>query len=247
LVKYTNTVLVLLGTGLIAQAQTEFEVASIRPHVDSPDSRGMVGVKISGPRWTAVNNTLANLVAYAFDLRDQPVTGGPGWASSERFDVAAKAPGDGELTHEKARVMLQTLLTDRFHLKFHRATEEVLQYALVVAKGGPKLKESAADAVYTIRMTMLPDRMLRLTGVSTLMSQLAMQLKGSAGRRVTDRTGLTGTYDFTLDYLPGVDAENSDGPSLFTALQEQLGLKLESIKAPLESIVIDSAEKPSEN
>jgi uncharacterized protein (TIGR03435 family) len=158
------------------------------------------------------------------------------------------------LTRDQARVILQAVLADRFRLKVHRETKDLPVYALAVGKKGPTMKESAPDVKFAAGFEMLP--FARMTNRKTTMIQLAGFLSVYAGRPVVDRTGLTGSYDFTLEWNlddvqqrePGVPGgANPARPSLFTAVQEQLGLKLEPSRAPIEVLVIDHAEKPSEN
>ncbi len=225
-----------------------FEVASIRLHVGPAPG---VGINVSGSRLAAANNSVVSLITYVYSMKPYQVTGGPGWVSdyaSSAWDIAAKAEGDGEITQEQAKQMMQTLLADRFKLTFHRETKATPVYALVVAgKGGPKLKESAPDAVSMARVG--GERTTQLKATKWSMERFAQQLSNSAGRPVLDKTNLTGEYDFTLEWNPayGAPRADPDAPSIFTALQEQLGLKLESQKAPVEVFVIDHAEKPSED
>ena len=144
--------------------------------------------------------------------------------------------------------MLRALLEDRFHLKVHRETKEQPVYSLVVAKGGPRLKNSPTDD--QPRMTLASKGQgLEMQFWNWDMTRLAGQISGNEGRKVLDKTGLSGEYDFTLSYVDDRRAVGAqqDGPSLFTALQEQLGLKLESQKGPVEVLVIDHADQPAEN
>jgi uncharacterized protein (TIGR03435 family) len=226
-------------------APTAFEVASIKLHAGP--ARG-VGISISGSRVTATNNSLLGLITYAYDLKIYQVAGGASWVSdyaSYGWDIAAKAKGDGAVTPEQAKQMMETLLADRFQLKVHRETKEMPVYALVVAgKAASKLKESAADAEEMMRM-----RGGRTTQIETTkgsLEQLVTQLSGTLGKPVLDKTGLTGEYDYKLEFAPENAAADVDAPTIFTAIQEQLGLKLESQKAPVEVVMIDHAEKPSE-
>ena len=162
--------------------------------------------------------------------------------SVKRFDISAKAGGDSVRTPADFRLMLQTLLKERFHLSSHREQREMPVYLLMVDKNGSRLKPAAPDAPGFLRMSGGG----RITGSGATMAQLTAWFSNSNGveRPTVDRTGLTGRYDFTLDWAgPGKD----DGPSVFTAFSEQLGLKLEAARAPVEVLVIDSAEMPEEN
>jgi uncharacterized protein (TIGR03435 family) len=221
-----------------------FEVASIRLH-KAPVER--IGSSISGSRLTMEAMSLDNLITYAYDLQDYQVFGAPVWAvssqTSDRYDIAAKAEGDGVLSREQSKKMLQALLADRFQLKFHYDTKELPVYALVVTKNGPKFKESAPDAQSL--MTMGGAKGVEIRVVKGDMAQLARQFSNHnrVNRIVLDKTQLTGEYDYTLTLSP----DDNDSESVSIAMQEQLGLKLESAKAPIEVLVIDRAEKPSDN
>jgi uncharacterized protein (TIGR03435 family) len=221
-----------------------FEVASIRPH------RGeivMMGGQFSGPRIRLVALTLADLVGDAYHCDRYQISGAQAWIESERYDVLANAPGDNAPTQDNLRRMLQALLADRFQLKVHMETKERPVYALVVAKNGGKLKASAAEEY---SQTASGARTAHMTFAKATMEQLASNLYYSVGRPVFDKTGLRGFYDFTLDWTPdygGPSSSEANGVDIFTALQEQLGLKLEAQKAPIDMLVIDHAEKPSEN
>jgi uncharacterized protein (TIGR03435 family) len=144
--------------------------------------------------------------------------------------------------------MTRTLLTERFKLTMHRETREVPVYALVIAKNGPKLKKAATDGDDGLSVNAHG-----YVAKQTSVELLARQLQAQVGRIVLDRTGLAGAYDFKLEFTPqralgnAGDGSEPAGPTIFTALQEQLGLKLESSKAPVEIVVIDHVEKPSEN
>jgi uncharacterized protein (TIGR03435 family) len=144
--------------------------------------------------------------------------------------------------------MLEALLADRFHLKVHRETKEMPIYALVVAKNAPKLKESPAEAEFSMSFGGR-GQTIELKVSKGTMSRLATQLSNDGGRKVVDMTKLTGNYDYTLSYVDDrrAVAPEQDGPSLFTAIQEQLGLRLESQKGPVDVLVVDHADKPSEN
>jgi uncharacterized protein (TIGR03435 family) len=226
-----------------------FEVASIRPH------KGMytvVRVSISGPKVTIEAYGLTGLIMDAYRLNGSyQISGGPSWmdSDSDRFDIVANAPGEGTPTGDDVRRMLQSLLADRFQLKLHRETKERPVYALVVAKSGPKLKESAPDKEFSTSVGGV--RTAQLTMTKATMEQFAVQLStGGLDRPVIDKTGLAGRYDITLNWIPeyaGPPAPDSNGVGVFTAVQEELGLKLEPQKAPVEILVIDHAEKPSEN
>ena len=234
---------------LALQAQTQppsppaFEVASIRPH---PEPVTVSGESVSGARATWTADTLLNLISGAYDLKyHEQIAGGPRWAGSDRFDIVARASSDSPLSKEQVAQMLQTLLADRFQLSIHREMKDIPIYALVVAKGGPKVKPP--DPSKTGMRTSAGNEGIHITAWQGSMGKLADQLSVTAGRPVLDKTGLPGNYAFTLAFAPFTGAADSDIPSMSTALEEQLGLRLEPQRAALEIIVIDNAERPSPN
>jgi len=158
--------------------------------------------------------------------------------------VAALKKLSNKEAEQRRNAMLLAALVDRLNLKTHVATKELPVYLLVVARGGPKLKETPAGTQggFTVRAG-------ELSGHGILMESLAYSVGGATGRIVIEKTGLTGRYDIELKWAAdrAEGATNDTGPDIFTALQEQLGLKLESGKAPIESVIIEHIEKPSEN
>jgi uncharacterized protein (TIGR03435 family) len=206
-----------------------------------------MGTNVTGSRFAAEGMRLDGLIGYAYadDHKRLQITGAPSWADSARYNVTAKAEGDGPLSREQARKMLQTLLADRFQLKFHIDAKEVPGYSLVVAKSGLKLKPSTPDSPGGLRMTS-PGRAVLITAGRFGMERLAGQFSALTSQPVVDRTGLAGEYDFQLTYVPDGSSDTS-APELLTAIQEQLGLKLEPAKVPIEILVVDHVEKPSEN
>jgi bla regulator protein blaR1 len=251
-----------------------FEVASIK--LSSTAGGGtQIGVSPGG-MFTARNVTVRTLIQEAYDLRDFQVSGGPGWLDEQLYDIVAKGNGaaasDDEIrkmTDEQRKAFkaqfllkLQMLLADRFQLKVHRETKELPIYALIVAKSGPKLKPVGGEPVLgglTVRGGDAGQAVI--TGNSVTMAALARLLSSRVGRAVVEMTNLTGDYDFKMSFTPdmapqpgssgdGTDQPagvDSGGPSIFTALQEQLGLRLEAQKGPVEVVVIDSVQKASEN
>lgn len=238
---------------MVTPPPKEFEVASIKP--SAPGGRGIRVQIAPGGRLDASNITVKFLIQQAYGVKDFQISGGPGWINSERYDLVAKADGDvGRM--DQIRPLIQKLLADRFQLTIHRDTKELPIYALVLGKNGSKLQESAANG---------PGPQIRMgrgliNGQGMDMTMLANQLSNAIGRTVLDKTGLTGKYEIKLEFTPedgpghgpgdGPEAaplSDTAGPSIFTALQEQLGLKLESSKGPVEIIIIDRIEKPTEN
>jgi len=259
---------VLLSSPIFAQSDVpSLEVASVRKHVSTSAQGG--GVTVSGSRVTVVDYMLSSLILEAYKVKLYQIAGAPDWMgggssfsdivarsrSADSYDISAKAEGDAALTRDQARLILQAVLADRFQLKVHRETKDLPVYALVLGKNGPKLKESAPDAKPGAGYNSGPGG-VRMTNWKTTTTQFAAGLSLQADRPVVDKTGLTGFYDIALEWSRddgqhsalGVPRETDDaGPSLFTAVQEQLGLKLETARAPIEVLVIDHAEKPSEN
>jgi uncharacterized protein (TIGR03435 family) len=227
-------------------SKASFDVASIKLHPGPITFSSDPAVQ--GRTVTGTASTLLDLITTAYGVRYEQISGGPNWMNSDHYDLTAKAEGEGTLTKDQARQMLQTLLADRFQLKVHRETKEAPVYALVVGKNEPKLKRTSADAPGNnfVRGSVAGMHMEATRGT---MEQLARQLSATAGRPVIDKTGLTGYYAYTLDWIPAsrIPEPDSDTPSMVAALQEQLGLRLERAKGPFEMLLIDSAEKPSEN
>ena len=238
---------ILIAGILSAQTNaTSFEVASIRSH------RGAVTFSadpaVRGSRVIGTASTLADMITAAYGVRSDQISNGPGWINSDRFDIEAKTPGDVPPTAEQSRLMMQNLLAERFQLRLHRETRDLPVYALVVGKNGAKLKISDPRAREGGFVQGTANG-LHMETTKGSMERLARQLSSSAGRPVIDRTGLAGTYEYTLDWFPAnrIPAPESTVPSMFIAVQEQLGLRLESTTAPQEVLVIDRVEKPSEN
>lgn len=229
----------------------EFEVASIKP--SSPDS-GTETRRYPGGRFTATGVTLKALIQRAWDVKSFQVVGGPAWVNSQRYDVNAKAAIDGNLSGGQLMPLIQALLAERFHLRIHREIRELPIYSLAVGKTGPRLQATTAATGPT--WTKTPGL---LTGQKISMEMFATDLLETVlDRVVTDHTGIKGEFDVRLTWAPvDIDMKANDayspvsaipdGASIFTAIQEQLGLKLESTRGPVEILVIESAEKPLEN
>lgn len=240
----------VLGIGSLAQAQVSspsFEVATTKPNRSGEQGGGS---GFEGNTYRGSNVPLLRVVRLAY-APIQEFVGGTGWIDSERYDILAKA--DGQPTRQQMQLMLRSLLADRFKLVVHKETREKPAYALVLArpdgKPGPGLRRSEVDCSPANR-----DKAPKgacgfraaqglIASRSATMEMLAAELI-LTGRLVVNRTGLTGAYEFDLRWTPD---EFDTSSELITALREQLGLKLEPIRAPVEVIVIDKAERPSEN
>jgi uncharacterized protein (TIGR03435 family) len=247
----------LVATSLLASALTGqpastrvFEVASVKPHPDPPH---IIGVKTTGARLIADAETVGGLVMWAYNLKNYQVTGtDPSPVGDTMFDVVAKAEGDDTPAKDEFRTMLQNLLADRFKLKVHREIREMPVYALVVGKNGPKLKPSAPDAAPGGRIQLVGRNYEYTVPLATMDDIVDGVANSFLDRPVVDRTGLIGPFNLKLTYTPNTRGNRTPDPdspdlSIFTAVQDQLGLKLESQKAGIEILVIDHVEKPSEN
>jgi len=232
-----------------------FDVISIKPN---KTGSGSTSIDWDDSKFDATNVSLMALLLNAYDLKDAQVINLPKWGESVRFDIQAKVVDPDRkaksLTDDQNRAMVQPILADRFQLKFHHETKVLPVYELVVAKSGPKFKDSkitgdqkAANGMGPGSMrTSNTTMMSTAVPVSTLVDMLSSRLQ----RIVVDKTGLAGKYDLDLTWTPddgSTAAPDSNAPSIFTALQEQLGLHLQPSKSPVETFVIDHVELPSEN
>jgi uncharacterized protein (TIGR03435 family) len=274
--KSTLAAMALFSFGAFAQPaaapRPQFEVASIK--LNKSAGGFSLARPSPGGRFTLTNIPLQFALVIAYRIKDFQLSGAPAWLAQERYDIEAKAEGNPSL--DAMLPMLQALLEDRLQLKFHKETKELPIYTLVVAKTG-KLHESEGECPPMPNGLPPPPEPGKLpsppcggifrtpghvVGQKVAMAQLTDLLSNMAGRIVVDKTGLQGKYDINLDFTPeqsqlqpppggdpGIPVPRPDpnGPSLFTAVQEQLGLKLESQKGPVEIMVIDHVERPSEN
>jgi len=238
---------------MAADANPSFEVATIKP--SKPDVPG-VGFRLNGLNFSTLNTTLSNLITFAYGLHARQIIGAPEWSEHDKYDISGKPDGEGAPSADQWKIMLQKLLADRFQLKFHRDQKELSVYAITVAKTGPKMTKSDSDVLRTLSFRQLG----ALVGGGASMDDLAQLFQGAVlDRPVVNQTGIPGRFDFTLNWTPdefqfagmGIKPppppENAPNPDLFTAIQQQIGLKLESTKAQKEVLVIDRVEKPSEN
>lgn len=266
-------------TAAASAARPEFEVASIKPNKSGSRNASMMAMP--GGRLRADNMPTRALIAMAYDVRDSQISGGPGWINNDPYDVTAKAEGNASMA--QMRLMMQSLLADRFKLAVHRETKEQPVYELIAAKGGAKLGSTKEGSCITpspnnpapaprpgekppVMCGMVRMGRGLIDSAGTSMDRVVTVLSQALGRTVVDKTGYTGMVDFHLTFTPddatpggsgppgmsGQPAPNAPpadqaGPDIFTALQEQMGLKLESAKGPVETLVIDHIERPSEN
>jgi uncharacterized protein (TIGR03435 family) len=259
----------ILSAGL-NRAQTPapaFDVASVKRNATGAQDE-QVRV-MPGGRLEIRNTTLRMLVQESYRAMPFQISGGPRWMDASRFDIVAQA--DADMGADALFLRLKTLLEDRFALKVHREVREQAVYLLTAAKNGPKLEH--AEGTCAPRDPNHPERRPQpgerspdycgnmnrgrqsLEGRGEKLSDqngftlgtLTGQLSSILDRPVLDRTGLTGIFNFRLQWMPEQAGDAAASPSIFTALQEQLGLKLEAGKGPVELLVIDQAEEPSEN
>jgi len=232
---------------IISPAVSEaFEVVSVK--VTPPENAGNGQPSITlfppGGSFRRTNSTLKALVQLAYGLQEYQVSGGPNWVNVDRYDVEARS--ERNANRDEVLRMIQTSLADRFQLKVRRETKEGPIYELILGRNGSKLASVPDSSSANVRVG-------RYSGRRS-MAQLAQYLSGIVGRPVVDRTGLSGVFDIRLEFAPefipiGPNGPIVDpnGPSIFTALQEQLGLRLESSKGQVESLVIEGAERPQPN
>jgi len=263
--------LLLIAALAVAHAQSPaFEVVSVK--ASPPDagstvgSRGGPGTRTPGV-WTCQNMSLNNIVWIAFNLRSQQLVA-PDWMNEPRFDITAKISAGA--TREQFYVMLQNLLAERFGLKVHHDRKEVQGYELTVSKGGPKFKEATTEPtkdaappvpqVPVLGPDGFPTAIPGINGINITrnrargqwlrvkIERLVRDLDSQVGAPIVDATGLTGTYDLSLYWVPDPIQPDAAGPTILAALQSQLGLKLESKKVIIPVVVVDySAKVPVEN
>lgn len=245
---WKNIAKLILGIAGVSLAQTpqpqRFEVASIRP--SSAERGASSGIGTGNGRLNAQNVTLLRCIIGAYTLGPSQITGGPDWLDSDRFDILAKAE-DSINDDSEFMAMLQILLAERFKLVAHRETRMLPVLVLEVTKNGPKMKASEGES---IRNTRNSNTGVRMDIQNTSMDMFAHVLAQQMDRPVLNRTGLDGLYSFELQWTPenrSRSSDTADSGSIFTAIQEQLGLRLRSERAPVEVLVIDSAARPSEN
>ena len=257
-------VVTVSAVGLLAQAEPSFDVASLKRNTSLSEYGG--GGPRPGGRYRLTNVSARSVIGIAWNIPTNRILGGPGWIAVERYDLDATMKEDASF--DETRAMLRSLLRDRFSLAAHIEQRDLPVYFLTQARPGgefgPSLERStfdcndpAARKQAAAALAARPGRMLcgftdgggALDGGGLTMQTLAQILTGPSGRQVLDRTGLTGSYNVALKWTLALAdvAPPADAVSIFTAVQEQLGLKLESATAPLDVVVIDRIERPTEN
>jgi uncharacterized protein (TIGR03435 family) len=261
-----HVVAVLLSLPVLVRAQAPakpspnltFEVASLKP---SPKDTRPGGIRPTpgGERYEANGCPLKLMIQVAYRLKAEQVVGGPAWMDTDLFDMNAKA--EKPSTTDELHLMLQNLLAERFKLQFHRSAKEMPMYALTVDKGGPKMQAHQAASAGDPWIDQAQDKPfhLNLTATFAPMDYFAWRLSMLMDLPVVDHTGLKGGYDFKLLYTRDVPPNipegaqlngqpiDTSGPTIFEALRQQLGLKLDKTKGPVDTMAIDHVEKPDAN
>ena len=237
-------------------ANPVFEVATIKP--SNPDAPGKA-FRVRGREFSTLNTTVNDILTFAYGVHVRQIVGGPAWMETEKYDITAKPDGEGQPNDKQWKAMVQKLLADRFKFTFHNEKKELSAYAIVVGKNGPKLTKSEGDpnglpGLFFRGLGDLPVRNATMTDFARTMQGAVMD------RPVIDQTELSGRFDFELKWTPDETQFTSFGPrpkpaaddpaappDLYTAIQQQLGLQLKSVKAPVDVIAVDRVEKPTSN
>ena len=241
---------------MAADANPSFDVATVKP--SDPNNQGK-GFGVRGRNFSTRNTSLVDLIEFAYDVHAKQIVGAPDWVDKDKYDIAAVPDKDGTPSYEQWKGMLQKLLAERFKLTFHKEKRELSVYVLTVGKGGPKniTKSESTAPGFSIPIHPAPGGIM-MSMINATMTNFAVfgLQSGVLDRPVLDQTGLTDKFDFNVTWTPDdsqfgghmkVPPSDNPAPNLFTAIQEQLGLKLEAVKAPADVMVIDHVEKPSEN
>jgi uncharacterized protein (TIGR03435 family) len=234
---------VLLTSALHSQTAARFDVVAIRENTSTGRQPGM---SLRNGSLEVDNLLLKSLITSAYGVREVLISGLPLWAEQARYDIRAKItdarpPMPDNLSREQRRALMAALLEDRFHLKVHIIAKTLPVYNLVVVRGGPKFSASTGEPHMDVRRN-------EITATASQVLSLSYVLEEIVERTVIDKTGMQGTYDFHLRWAadqPG--AADSEFPSLSTALQEQLGLKLQPGKGPVNTLIVDHVERPAKN
>lgn len=247
---------IIAGSAASAQSPTlAFEVASIKP-VDVGPKAGRLLRMENDHRFVATNFTLKLLIAAAYDLNPRTIDGGPGWTDSDKFTIEAITPGDKRPNHDQQMLMLRTLLQERFHLSFHRVPKVFSIYEITVAKGGIQFNPAGAPDREPMVTSVVYSDHLEMPARNASMDDLARVMQRAIlDRPVVDKTGLAGRYDFDLEWAPDETQfggaiptpQDSKSPPLLVAMREQLGLEMRATRGPIDTLVIDKADKPDNN
>jgi uncharacterized protein (TIGR03435 family) len=241
---------------MAADANPSFEVATIKP--SKPDDQRKAFI-VRGNEFHIINQPLTQMISFAFDVQAKQVIGLPDWAESDKFDIDGKPDGEGAPNGKQWKIMIQKLLADRFGLKFHKDKKELSVYVLSVSKTGEKMTKN--DSSPNGLPGLFFQGLGKLNVRNALMSDFTGLMQSAVlDRPVVDQTGLTSRFDFSLNWTPDDSQFGGMGakvppptdtvdapPNLYTAIQEQIGLKLEATRAPADVMVIDNVQKPSSN
>jgi len=240
---------------VLADEGPQFEVATIKP--SDPAACCARTYSRQGRRFGTNNTYLRWLIQWAYGIQAKQIVGGPAWLDVDRYDISGEIDGTGSPTDREWRVAVQKLLADRFQLAFHHEIREMPAYALTTAKGGPKLTKSDTEKNPVPRFGFGGSVGQTMTGFGrdvTLKDFMGEVQRLALDRPIVDRTGITGAFDIDLKFtredpnsLGMMQLPDDAAPNLITALEQQLGLKLEGVKAPVDVLVIDRAEAPSAN
>ncbi len=239
-----------------ADAVPKFDVVTVKP---SDPNRPGKGFTVRGRHVMTFNTNLDDLLSFAYSLHAKQIIDAPPWFATDKFDIDGVPDVDGRPSAQQMRMLIQSALTDRFKLTFHHDKKELSVYALEIAKGGPKLTETISQP--SGPRNFLFRNLGNLTVTNSTMQDFCNGMQGAVmDKPVVDHTGLTARYDFNLKWTPDESQFEAMGgfkppatedpnapPALSTAMQEELGLKFEAVKAPAEVFVIDHVEKPSAN
>jgi uncharacterized protein (TIGR03435 family) len=244
---------------MAADADPAFEVATIKPNDSGLGSMQVLTLK--GRSFTTVNSSLADLMMFAYGVQMKQIIGAPDWIEKDRYDIAATPDQEGRPTADQVKTMIRKLLVERFQLKFHHEKRELSAFILTVGKDGSKLKAAQPNGnLHGIGVQPAPTGAMMFANNSPIAAFTSFLQSLVLGRPVVDQTGLTGRYDLTVTFTPDDSLFNghslgfpkpADGvepaPSLFEAMQQQLGLKLTAEKTQVDVLIVDRVEKPSAN
>jgi uncharacterized protein (TIGR03435 family) len=243
---------------MAADADPSFEVATIKPNNSELPGKG---INVNGRNFTTRNTSLADLIKFAYKVNEKQIVGAPDWWDKDKYDIAAVvADGAGTPSDAQWHSMMRKLIMERFKLKFHNEKKELSVYVFSVGKDGPKNLTKSLSTNFLPGFGFGPDPagMVSSAQNATMAEYADMVLQGRLmDRPVLNQTGIEGRYDFKVTFMPDeslfgghgppVPVSDNPAPNFFTALQEQLGLKLDATKAPADVMVIDRVEKPSDN
>ena len=229
-------------------ADPDWDVATVKP--SDPNDNGYQRIRTQGQHVVLLDHTVEDILLIGYGLQKSQLAGEPNWVKTERWNVDGVSDIEGEPSLRQLQEMMQKILAERFGLKLHHEQREMPVYALTVAKGGPKLAPDTSDPNGWMNQqnNMSNGRDVEALK-NTSMADLALILQFRVDRPVVDQTGLQGRYDFKLQWTTDETREPAPDapPGLFTAIQEQIGLKLEPVKAPADVLVIDQVERPGAN